>query len=137
MQIDSYSLVVSAVRLVGGKAIYYGRVEIYYIGYWTPVCGQFWDFNAATVVCRQLGYSRAVSAKLYGSLQGETRMSAVNCRGDETDLQLCPFDGEEESYCPAAGVVCGKMMYVNVANANVCENIVTASLLPVDWCLTL
>ena len=139
MQIDSYSLVVSAVRLVGGKAIYYGRVEFYYMGKWTAVCNEFWNFNAATVVCRQLGYSRAVSVKRYGTLQLKTRTRAIICRGDETDLQLCQLF-ELEMFCydfEEAGAVCGKMMYVNVANANVCENIVTASVLPVDWCLTL
>ena len=122
----SYSLVVSTVRLVGGKTEYEGRVEIYHLGEWGTVCDFDWDFREAVVVCRQLGYSRAVSAKSdvhNGEGSGKIWMDDVHCRGDETSLDLCKFSGDGNSHCnhsEDAGVICGKTMYVNVANANIC-----------------
>ena len=127
MQNDSFSLVVSAVRLVGGQTEYEGRVEIYHLGEWGTVCNRSWDFRDATVVCRQLGYSRAVSAKFsayYGEESWNIWMVNVRCRGDETSLHMCPFSVYGNRYCDHsedAGVICGKTMYVNVTNANICK----------------
>ena len=144
VQNDSYSLVVSAVRLVGGKTEYEGRVEIYHLGEWGTVCGIFWDIRDATVVCRQLGYSRAVSAKSgahYGEGSGNIWMNDVSCRGDETSLHFCPFSDGRNTFCDHSqdvGVICGKTMYVNVANANIRKNETSLQLvyvLHVDWCL--
>lgn len=39
-----------------------GRVEILYQGSWGTICDDGWSTQDATVVCRMLGYSRAVSA---------------------------------------------------------------------------
>ena len=123
MQIDSYSFVVSAVRLVGGKTEYEGRVEIYHLGEWGTVCGDFWDFSDATVVCRQLGYSRAVSAAYYGEGSRLVWMYVVGCRGDETSLYQCLLSSWGNVVCHSkdGGVVCGKTICVNVANASVCR----------------
>ena len=33
-----------------------GRVEICLDGLWSSVCGFWWNYNAARVVCRELGY---------------------------------------------------------------------------------
>ena len=142
MQNDSYSLVVSAVRLVGDtENEFEGRVEIYHLGEWGTVCDDFWDLKDATVVCRQLGYSSAVSDKdgaYYGQGSGKIWMDEVSCRGNEISLDLCLFLGWENHNClhsEDVGVICGKAMYVKVANANGYKNIVTPSVLPVDWCL--
>ena len=45
------------VRLIDGRSIYDGKVEICLKGVWGSVCGDKWDYRDATVVCRQLGYN--------------------------------------------------------------------------------
>ena len=45
------------VRLVGGQTELEGRVEICFDGVWGTVCRHFWYTSAATVVCRQLGFT--------------------------------------------------------------------------------
>ena len=43
------------IRLANGRNGTQGRVEICYLGRWGTVCDDFWNNNAANVVCRQLG----------------------------------------------------------------------------------
>ena len=44
------------VRLVEGRTLSNGRVEICLNGLWGSVCDDGWDDRDAQVVCRQLGY---------------------------------------------------------------------------------
>lgn len=48
------------VRLVGGDRR--GRVEIFHKGSWGTICDDGWTTREASVVCRMLGYNRAISA---------------------------------------------------------------------------
>lgn len=51
-----------------------GRLEVLYQGRWGTVCDDGFDFHAATVACRQLGYTAAITwthSATYG--QGEGR----------------------------------------------------------------
>jgi len=44
------------VRLVGGNSSHEGRLELNYNGTWGTVCDDDFSNEAATVVCRSLGF---------------------------------------------------------------------------------
>ena len=57
-------------RLVGGRVLSEGRVEIYHNGKWGTVCDDGWDLAEAQVVCRQLQFP-AAEAAVSGGTYGE------------------------------------------------------------------
>jgi len=101
-------------RLVDGSTPYEGRVEIYHAGEWGTVCDDYWtaNLNAATVVCRQLGYGAAVRAtnnSSFGDGAGPIWLDNVQCTGPEARLVDCPHNEWGVHNCnhgTDAGVVC-------------------------------
>ncbi|XP_078589313.1 scavenger receptor cysteine-rich type 1 protein M130-like [Branchiostoma floridae x Branchiostoma japonicum] len=68
--------------------------------------------NDANVVCRQLGYGRAVDAlskSAFGWGSGPIWLSELDCEGSETHIEQCSQSGWGKHYCnhnEDAGVVC-------------------------------
>ena len=85
-----------AVRLAGSPSSIAGRVEIFRVGQWGTICNDEWDLRDAAVVCRQLGYSGAVSplsSSHFGQGKGQIWLDNLDCRGNETNLSECPHNG--------------------------------------------
>ena len=60
------------IRLVGGDSPSEGRVEILHQGVWGTICHSHWSVNDANVICRELGYARAISFPGYSTFPGGT-----------------------------------------------------------------
>ena len=102
-----------SVRLVGGDTLLEGRVEIFLLGQWGTVCDERWDHVDATVVCRELGYPRAVEAPgsaAFGAGSGPSWYESVRCAGTERNLTDCSKNtynfGSACLHSQDAGVVC-------------------------------
>ena len=109
-------LVDYVLRLANGNRKSEGRVEIFYNDTWGTVCDDSWDLRDAIVVCRQLGYSSALTAKgkaSFGTGIGKNRkklLSNVGCLGNESSIDMCSSDGWGVNLCVShhkdASVVC-------------------------------
>ena len=111
-----------SIRLVNGTNEKEGRVEIHWNNQWCTVCDDIWDDIDATVICKQLGYSRG-SARVsayFGEGSGLILLDNVNCNGRESSIFDCNQRKLGEHDCTHnedAGVVCagesskGKFVY--------------------------
>ena len=92
--------------MVGGDTktyqAYQGRVEVFFNGTWGRVCDDEWDLKDANVVCRQLGFPKALTANksaVFGTGKGNIWMKHVRCEGNESSLMQCPHNRWEEGNC--------------------------------------
>lgn len=91
-----------------------GRVEIFVRGEWGTVCDDLFDNKAAAVVCRQLGFVRALRVAKpseMGRVVTNLRimLDDVECEGTERTLLHCKHATVGEHNCSHAedvGVVC-------------------------------
>ena len=80
------------IRLAGRNSHYYGRVEVYYNDKWRTVCDVAWDYNDATVVCRQLGFyssGGAYRSAHFGEGKGPIWLRKLYCVGNEPSIFDC------------------------------------------------
>ena len=96
MNINLCFIYIVSVRLVDGSGPHEGRVEVYYNGQWGTVCDDYFTIEGATVVCRQLGYARAIQyhyRAYYGQGSGDILLDNVQCSGTEASLFECRHNG--------------------------------------------
>ena len=108
-------------RLSDGPYPNQGRVEVLYNGDWGTICDYGWDLEDAHVVCRQLGFAKAVvalqgaeSAGLYGQGLGTIHLYQLACTGSEASLVKCRYDAIYAGLCGHSedvGVVCFSDQY--------------------------
>eukprot|EP00106_Octopus_bimaculoides_P023038 XP_014790480.1 PREDICTED: deleted in malignant brain tumors 1 protein-like [Octopus bimaculoides] len=100
------------IRLRGGNSTKEGRVEIFQKGIWGTICDRNWNDEAASVVCRSLGYNQGVSygGWKFGQGKGTIWFDDVTCNGDETFIDHCakkPWSDKMAcNHSCDAGVVC-------------------------------
>uniref|UniRef100_H3A8Y5 SRCR domain-containing protein n=1 Tax=Latimeria chalumnae TaxID=7897 RepID=H3A8Y5_LATCH len=111
-----------SVRLNNGTSRCSGTVEIKQYGNWTGICLDFWNQQAADVVCRQLGCGLVLEGN-FGALNRSTaadwptvgnatdlpanqssvvlgpKLLKVNCTGTELDLKNCLLDSVSLHRC--------------------------------------
>ena len=103
--------VVLPIRLANGTNEKEGRVEIYWNNQWGTVCDDLWDDNDATVICKQLGYSRgsARASAYFGEGSGLILLDNVNCNGRESRIFDCSHNTFGQHNCrhyEDVGVIC-------------------------------
>ena len=129
-----------SIRLANGRNEKEGRVEIYWNNQWSTVCDDLWDDNDATVICKQLGYSRG-SARVsayYGEGSGLILLDDVNCGGSESSIFTCNHRSFGEHDCTHnedAGVVCYGETSKGKHCLNVSSQIKTSNLFKPSLCL--
>ena len=70
----------NAIRLVGGKNKFEGRVEVCQDGQWKTVCNDEWGDKEAQVVCRQLGFAEDSRSKLLHNIKVALKCVGVSVR---------------------------------------------------------
>ncbi|XP_066524607.1 antigen WC1.1-like [Hoplias malabaricus] len=80
-------------RFTNGPHLCSGRVEVPRENTWSTVCDAGFDQQDAEVVCRELGCGRPVEvleADAFGRGEGQVWSEEFQCRGDESQIYLCP-----------------------------------------------
>uniref|UniRef100_A0AAR2L431 Lysyl oxidase homolog n=1 Tax=Pygocentrus nattereri TaxID=42514 RepID=A0AAR2L431_PYGNA len=119
-----------AMRIVGGRTDYEGRVEVQVGSQWGTLCSDGWSTREAMVACGQLGLGyalHAITETWYWDSSNVTEMvmSGVKCRGDEMTLSDCQH--HRVVSCKragpqfAAGIICSESASDMVLNAPLVE----------------
>ncbi|XP_046476241.1 uncharacterized protein [Neodiprion pinetum] len=102
------------IRLSGSNNTNQGRVEVKVWEKWGQVCDDGFGMIAANVACKELGFIYGAQevrpAGYYGNADSQLfLMDQLKCRGNETSLRECDFDGWGIHNClpeEAVGIVC-------------------------------
>ena len=75
---------------------------MYHNGVWGTVCDDYWDWNDAQVVCREMDLGYPVAARhgaFYGQGSGQIWLDNVNCVGTEGTIGNCSHNGWGSHSC--------------------------------------
>ena len=70
-------------------------MEVQHNGTWSTVCDYGWDLNDAQVLCRQLGFGKALAAiqnSPYGQGTRQNWLVNLNCIGKEHTIESCSYN---------------------------------------------
>jgi hypothetical protein len=85
-------------------------VEVKYKGNWRPACDDTWDILDAHVICRMLGYKKALAGiKRFSVGKVGLWMGGVECNGEEVSISECYHRGWTNTGCSGrfnAAVLC-------------------------------
>ncbi|XP_056016605.1 deleted in malignant brain tumors 1 protein-like isoform X1 [Ostrea edulis] len=99
-----------SIRLVGGRNLMEGRVEVFMRNTWGTICDTDWSNQDAKVVCSTLGLTPvAHHASHFGKGSGQIWLDNVDCHGNDTDILNCRHRGVGVHNCQHskdAGVSC-------------------------------
>ena len=98
--------------LSGGPGSYAGRVELNN-GTWGSLCDTDLTIDVGHVICRQLGYPRALAipcCNAFGPVDSSFWLYGVKCNGSESSLGECDYKAGAPNICDpqydVASVVC-------------------------------
>ena len=77
------------------------------------LCGDYWDYKAGNVVCRELGFGpvkEIFSDKRFGKVESEFLKNIPLCDGSESSIDQCKFILNKEPCENLAGVVCSRVI---------------------------
>ncbi|XP_075057109.1 scavenger receptor cysteine-rich domain-containing group B protein-like [Mixophyes fleayi] len=127
----------SQVRLVGGRDLCQGRVEVLYNNTWGWLSDEHLDRHVADVICRQLNCGPSVEAlkgDAFGPAPGHV-LEKVLCTGDEHEISQCLLgqwdEQDHKEIQHSAGVTClsSGLTSVRLVNGSgTCDGIVEISL---------
>ncbi|XP_029639087.1 neurotrypsin-like [Octopus sinensis] len=97
----------------------YGRVEVNFNNQWGTICDNFWNDNAASVICRMLGYriGNTIPRNKRSSGVGRIWLDQVQCTGIENNIKYCQhrsWGSHDCSHYQDVSVECHESLYQNV-----------------------
>ncbi|XP_048012182.1 soluble scavenger receptor cysteine-rich domain-containing protein SSC5D-like [Megalobrama amblycephala] len=121
--IKDVGVICSGVRLVGGSRCS-GRLEILDDQSWVSVCAAAFDQQDAEVVCRELDCGAPVQVlgeDAFGKGDAQMWTQEIQCRGNETQIHLCPTSPSNKNNCShdsIVGLMCADHVNVRLVGGN-------------------
>ncbi|XP_077090784.1 scavenger receptor cysteine-rich type 1 protein M130-like isoform X2 [Siphateles boraxobius] len=119
----SAQVICSEVRLVGASRCS-GRLEILDDQSWVSVCDAAFDQQDAEVVCRELDCGAPVQVlgeDAFGKGDAQMWTQEIQCRGNESQIHLCPTSLSHENNCSYendVGLVCADNLRVRLVGGH-------------------